>query len=126
METKSLLFGLIGFFLGGLIVSVAATNLNKPDIGPSSGMSLGQMTDSLRGKRGDDFDKAFITDMIEHHQGAIEMAKLAENNARHDEIKKLSQEIISAQEAEVAQMRQWHAAWGYSAVKVMPMEHRQY
>lgn len=30
METKPLLYGLIGFFLGGLLVSVAATTFDKP------------------------------------------------------------------------------------------------
>jgi hypothetical protein len=31
METKTLLAGLIGFFLGGLIVSIAATTFEKPE-----------------------------------------------------------------------------------------------
>ena len=30
MQTKELLYGLIGFFLGGLLVSVAATTFDKP------------------------------------------------------------------------------------------------
>lgn len=30
MDTKSLLYGLIGFFIGGLLVSVAATTFDKP------------------------------------------------------------------------------------------------
>lgn len=32
METKPLLYGLIGFFLGGLLVSVAAVTFDKPDL----------------------------------------------------------------------------------------------
>lgn len=31
MDTKALLYGLIGFFLGGLLVSIAATTFEKPD-----------------------------------------------------------------------------------------------
>lgn len=31
METKPLLYGLIGFFIGGLLVSVAATTFEKPE-----------------------------------------------------------------------------------------------
>lgn len=31
METKPLLYGLIGFFIGGLIVSVAATTFESRD-----------------------------------------------------------------------------------------------
>lgn len=30
METKPLLYGLIGFFIGGLLVSIAATTFDKP------------------------------------------------------------------------------------------------
>lgn len=30
METKPLLYGLIGFFIGGLLVSVAANTFDKP------------------------------------------------------------------------------------------------
>ena len=30
METKPLAFGITGFLIGGLIASVAATQLNKP------------------------------------------------------------------------------------------------
>ncbi len=29
METKPLLYGLIGFFIGGLLVAVAATTMNQ-------------------------------------------------------------------------------------------------
>lgn len=32
METKPLLYGLIGFFLGGLLVSVAATTFDSQEI----------------------------------------------------------------------------------------------
>lgn len=116
METKSLLFGLIGFFLGGLIVSVAATSFDKPDADSVSNMSMSQMTDSLKMKQGDEFDKAFIAGMIEHHEGAVEMAKLAGVNAKHDEIKKLSLGIISAQEKEIDEMKQWQIDWGYSSM----------
>ncbi|HET8709174.1 MAG TPA: hypothetical protein VFL85_02735 [Candidatus Saccharimonadales bacterium] len=30
MDTKSLLYGIIGFILGGLLVSIAATTFDKP------------------------------------------------------------------------------------------------
>ena len=85
METKPLLYGLIGFFIGGLIVSLAATTLDKSATMPASDMSMSQMTGSLQGKQGDDFDQAFISAMIEHHQGAVDMAKLSASNAKHDD-----------------------------------------
>jgi uncharacterized protein (DUF305 family) len=123
METKPLLFGLIGFFLGGLIVSVAATTFDKPHVEKGNDMVMSQMTDSLKDKQGDEFDKAFISEMIAHHQGAIDMAKLPESNAKHDEVKKMSQEVISAQEAEIAEMKRWQAEWDYSTDGAIEAEH---
>ncbi len=110
MQTKSLLYGLIGFFLGGFIVSVAATTFDRP-----SEQTAGNTINSLTGKQGDEYDKAFIAEMIGHHQGAIDMAKLSAANAKHDEIKQLSKDIVAAQEKEIAQMKQWQAQWGYPA-----------
>ena len=52
-----------------------------------------------------DVDTDFAQMMITHHQGAIDMAKLAADNAEHDEIKDLAEEIISAQERELEIMR---------------------
>jgi uncharacterized protein (DUF305 family) len=46
-------------------------------------------------------DKAFIDAMVPHHQGAIEMARVALKNAEHEEIKELSHNIISSQQAEI-------------------------
>ncbi len=116
MDTKALLYGIIGFLLGGLIVSIAATTLNKTeDHDHGDTMSMSQMSDDLKGKKGDDFDKAFISGMIEHHQGAIDMARQAEKNAKHDEVKVMSQAIISAQEKEIEEMKLWQKQWGYES-----------
>lgn len=120
MQTKPLLYGLVGFFIGGLVVSVAATTFDKPgqdttDNSSMSSMSMDDMTANLKNKTGDDYDKAFIASMIAHHEGAIDMAKLSAKNAKHDEIKQLSGEIISAQEKEISQMKQWQMDWGYGS-----------
>lgn len=122
MQTKPLLYGLIGFFLGGLLVAVAASTFNKPnqqDKGNSNSsmgsMSMDDMTAELKNKTGDEFDKAFITSMIAHHEGAVKMAKLSEKNAKHEEIKNLSNDIIAAQEKEISEMKQWRMDWGYPA-----------
>ena len=125
METKSLLYGIGGFILGGLIVSVAATTLNKPTTQNNQETTMSQMTDSLKDKTGDAYDKAFIENMISHHQSAVDMAKLSASNAKHDEVKKLSSNIISAQEKEVSTMKQWRMDWGYSS-PTMPMNHSAY
>lgn len=119
METKPLVFGIVGFLLGGLIVSVAATQLDKNDNMMGDGnMTMSQMSHSLRGKTGDDFDQAFLSGMIEHHQGAIDMAELAQQNAKHSEIKNMADEIISAQSNEINMMKTWQTEWGYDDASV--------
>jgi uncharacterized protein (DUF305 family) len=117
MQTKPLLYGLIGFFIGGFIVSVAATALDKPSEQKQTNsieMTMSEMVASLKNKSGDDYDKAFINEMIVHHQNAVDIAKLSKANARHQEIKQLSEEIIAAQEKEINQMKQWQKDWGYT------------
>lgn len=110
MDTKSLLIGIICFIAGGLLVSVAATTFEKP-----ADTSMEGMVERLKGKTGDDFDKAFLSEMIMHHQGAIDMAKMADSQAKHDEVKKLSEAILSAQESEINDMKQWQVLWSYGS-----------
>ena len=69
------------------------------------------MVQSLQGKTGDEFDKAFLSEMVVHHGGAVAMAELALQNANHQEIKDLANAIISAQKVEISQMQQWQKAW---------------
>jgi uncharacterized protein (DUF305 family) len=78
------------------------------------GMSMNDMSDDLKVRTGDDFDKNFVAMMIAHHQGAIDMAKLAETRAQHGEIKQLSKDVISAQTKEIQDMKQWQQDWGYN------------
>ncbi|MFL6467188.1 MAG: DUF305 domain-containing protein [Pyrinomonadaceae bacterium] len=49
--------------------------------------------------------------MIPHHQGAVTMANDALRNAQKDEIKRMAEEIIKAQNGEIKQMQTWRVAW---------------
>mgnify|MGYP003532297535 CR=1 FL=1 len=69
------------------------------------------MNAALRGKTGDEFDQAFLSEMIVHHEGAVEMANLALTSAKHQEIKDLAKAIISAQNTEIASMKEWLKTW---------------
>jgi len=53
--------------------------------------------DSLQKAKGDEFDKMFARDMAKHHKSAIEMSKLAEKKATHEEVKKLASQIVESQ-----------------------------
>lgn len=57
-------------------------------------------------------DVEFAQGMIGHHEGAIEMADLAIQQASGDDVRALAERISAAQGPEIEQMRAWLEAWG--------------
>ncbi len=58
-----------------------------------------------------DIDQNFIIQMIPHHDGAIEMAKMALTRSTRPEIISLANNIIKAQEGEIKDMQEWYKSW---------------
>lgn len=98
--------GGVGYALG---FGQNAIPMNNREIGMGNAMS--DMMVGLAGKTGNEFDKAFLSEMIMHHQGAVQMAEAALQYAEHDEIKQMAKAIISAQTSEITQMKEWQKRW---------------
>lgn len=70
-----------------------------------SGSEMGMQHDADALLGSGDVDTDFAQMMLTHHQGAILMAKLADDRAEHDQLKDLAEAIVSAQEREIDVMR---------------------
>ncbi len=76
-------------------MSGMGTNMMNMDLGPADAQ----------------YDLRFIDAMTPHHLSAIEMATDALNKSQRPEIKQLARNIITAQNREIKQMKQWRQAW---------------
>lgn len=68
--------------------------------GGSGGMASGMLTENGRYS-----DERFIDAMVPHHRGAVEMAEVALENAEHEEVRQLAENIVSTQESEIDQLK---------------------
>ena len=82
-------------------------------MGGMSGMDHGDGTmspadmDALKNATGDQAAQLFLTGMIKHHQGAVAMAQAELDSGQNADAKKLAQDIITAQKAEITEMNQF-------------------
>ena len=70
---------------------------------------MDRMNRDMAAPMGGDADKDFVAMMIPHHQGAIDMAKVQLQYGRDPQLRAMSEGIVKAQEAEIADMRQWQS-----------------
>jgi len=90
--------------------------------GLTMGMGMGGptfMNDINNLKKANPFDKAFITDMMPHHQMAIDAATLELAHGSHQQLKDLALSIIKGQSREEGLMQAYLDLWYGGSVGAM-------
>lgn len=85
----------------------AMTGMEGMETGDMPGMEGMMSSDEmtvLAAANGPAFDKLWLDMMVRHHQGAVTMSKTAQTDGKAAVVKELAGKIISAQEAEIAEM----------------------
>lgn len=68
------------------------------------GMLTEEQLQALRDAEGPEAARLFLEGMIEHHQGAVDMAKTQLDDGQNPQARALAEDVIAAQEREIAQM----------------------
>jgi len=82
-------------------------------VGTGGGMDMGMRggTNLSVLSAAPDFDRAFIEQMIPHHQMGVMMASMAQTNSQHPQLRAMQQAMVKAQSREIEQMSQWYRSW---------------
>ncbi|MFE6905278.1 DUF305 domain-containing protein [Streptomyces erythrochromogenes] len=70
----------------------------------TAGMMTAEQMDGLKNASGAAFDTAFMELMVEHHEGAVAMAKTEQAQGAFPAAKAMAEAIVTSQSAEIAQM----------------------
>ncbi|GGX16981.1 hypothetical protein GCM10010353_35220 [Streptomyces chryseus] len=67
-------------------------------------MMASEEMDELEKSSGEAFDTAFLTMMVEHHEGAVAMAGTERSDGAHRPAKDMAGDIVTSQSAEIRRM----------------------
>lgn len=83
---------------------VAMDTSDGHDMSSMEGMMSVEQMDALAAATGAEFDTMWLEMMIEHHEGAIAQSESVTANGANPDVLALADQIIAAQQAEIAEM----------------------
>jgi uncharacterized protein (DUF305 family) len=113
-------FGLLALLLTAPLMLVFCAGSGSDGVQGSAEQDSGESGDGMQGmahgsggtstsemlmENGEYSDERFVDAMAHHHQGAMDMARVALVNAEHPEIRQLAENVVSSQEAEIEELR---------------------
>jgi uncharacterized protein (DUF305 family) len=109
---------------------VAALAFTAPMIGSSFAQGMGDMQMASMGKsmgalekaNGKTFDIYWMSQMIAHHNIAVDMANFVLKNGKDTKVKQAAQDIVKVQSLEVKQMTGWLKSWYNAKPDVAQMQ----
>ena len=115
MDSKTLIVGVLALVIGvgGGYVLASGKSTTAPTVNNTATheTAADDMLADLQSKSGEEFEVAFMDEMIIHHQSAIDMARMVPQKTSRPELVKLSNDIITAQTSEIQMMQQWKSQW---------------
>ena len=109
MKNQPILYGIMGVLAGSLLTLLfVSSSFRNNNYGMMQKMGFRQFDGA---NQANNIDKHFIEQMIPHHEGAIEMAKLAQEKSNRPEVLTLASTIIDSQSTEITQMQSWYKEW---------------
>lgn len=84
-----------------------AMNMGGSPADQANMKAMEKMHDSMPKKGMGDADKDFVSMMLPHHQGAVDMAKVELQYGKDPMLKKMAEDIVKSQEKEISELKQW-------------------
>ncbi|MST04432.1 MAG: DUF305 domain-containing protein [Candidatus Pacebacteria bacterium] len=110
---------ILGVFIGFLVWGFGDNDskvglmgdIDKGTVTSQMHKGMQDMMIGIQNKSGDEFDRAFLSEMIIHHEGALVMANKALTTSKKPEILILASDIIAGQTSEIEKMKNWLEKW---------------
>ena len=98
------------FLMSALVASLAVSATAQMNMNGMGAMG-DTGTKALMPLKGKVYDIAWLSQMIEHHRGAVSMAQLCVKTCVDKDVKGAAQKIVTDQDKEIKQMTGWLKTW---------------